>query len=342
MTALATTGTPAAPAHHPPSATRGLVRTVLRLHRPALYLGVGVFVALAAVLLWLYGPLTDAAATAWRQYDRCQAATCAYDQDAITTYKSVYQNATLVLTYLPFAVAAWAGAALVGREMENGTAALAWTQSVSPARWLAVKLAVPAVLITAGTSVLVLLHRLVWFKGRGRIDTAKPWTDVFTFHTNGPTTVAFALFGLGSGALVGLVLRRSLAALLLSALGTAAAWAGVTLALPYLWPSVTTLTDLTHAGPRSLGFTADEGVLTSTGARIPNPNCGTSNAPACRAVYDELDAVSYYSDSHPFSHYGPLQLVATALLLAVTALAVLVAFRLLGHRTGAATKGAAA
>lgn len=39
---------------------------------------------------------------------------------------------SVLLTGLPVAVAAWAGAALTGAEQERGTAALAWTQSVSP------------------------------------------------------------------------------------------------------------------------------------------------------------------------------------------------------------------
>ncbi|UYM24311.1 hypothetical protein OIM90_17060 [Streptomyces sp. AD16] len=49
---------------------------------------------------------------------------------------------SVLLLALPVAVAAWAGAALTGAEQERGTAALAWTQSVSPRRWIAVKWAV--------------------------------------------------------------------------------------------------------------------------------------------------------------------------------------------------------
>jgi ABC-type transport system involved in multi-copper enzyme maturation permease subunit len=310
-------------------------RVMLRLHRPALYVWAGVLLVVGALLLWLYGPLTDAAASAWRQWNGCGMNACVYDQDAILTYKSLAQYMSIAVNLVPFLVAAWAGASLIGREMESGTAQLAWTQSISPARWLTAKLAVPAVLVTAGTSVLVLLHNLVWSKGHGKIDTAKPWTDDLTFHANGPSTVAFALFGLVAGALAGLALRRSLAALALALVWMVGVRAAVSLALPHLWPSVTTVTDLTGYGPKSLGLTLDEGLLTSTGARIANPGCGSSRYSACRDVYEHLDAVSYYTDSHPFSHYWPLQLTATALVLALTALAALVAFRLLKRHTGA-------
>lgn len=311
-------------------------RLMLRLHRPALYVWAGVFLVAGALLLWLYGPLTDASAAGWQQYNRCAMSACSYDQDAILTYKSLVQYTTLAVNVVPFLVAAWAGASLTGRELETGTAQLAWTQSISPARWLAVKLAVPAALVTAGTSVLVLLHNLVWSRGRGKIDNAKSWTDLLTFHANGTTTVAFALFGLAAGALAGLLLRRSLASLAVTVAATGAVWAAVSVARPYLWPSVTTVTGLADDAPRGLGLTVDEGLLTATGARLSNPYCGSSHATECRDLYDRIGAVSYYADSHPFSHYWPLQLTATALVLALAAVAVLAAFRLLKRHTGGA------
>ncbi|MFE9768938.1 ABC transporter permease [Streptomyces sp. NPDC005808] len=312
-------------------------RVMLRLHRPALYVWAGVLLVAGALLLWLYGPLTDAAASAWRQWNSCAMEACVYDQDAILTYKSLAQYTTFAVAFVPFLVAAWAGASLTARELETDTAQLAWTQSVSPARWLAAKLAVPAALVTAGTGVLVLLHNLVWSKGHGKIDTAKPWTDLLTFHANGTTTVAFALFSLATGALVGLVLRRSLPSLVVTVAATGVLWTAVTLARARLWPSVTTVTALTGDGPKSLGLTVEEGLLTASGTRILNPHCGTSNVAECRDLYDRLGAVSYYTDSHPFSHYWPLQLTATALILALTALATLAAFRLLKRHTATTT-----
>ncbi|WP_329526803.1 ABC transporter permease [Streptomyces sp. NBC_01462] len=339
MTAPATTGTPTAPVRRP-SASLGLVRTVLRLHRPALYAGAGLFAVLTGLLLWLHGPAMDAAATAWRQYDHCQEAACAYDQDSLLVYKSVSQYATIAVTCVPFLVAAWAGASLFGRELETGTARLSWSQSVSPARWLAVKLALPAALVTAGTSVLVLLHQRTWRRSQTRIDTAKDWTDALTFHANGPTTVALALFGLAAGALTGLALRRSLAALALSVLCTAAVGLGTGLALPHLWPTVRTVTDLHHNGPTGVGITVDEGLLTSTGGHLADPHCGSDLSTPCRELYAKLRAVGFYRDSHPYSHYWPLQWVAAGIVLALAALAGLTAFRLLTRQVGAAPKEA--
>ncbi|GCB48057.1 ABC transporter permease [Streptomyces sp. NL15-2K] len=334
-----TTLTLAAPA---PAAAPRQVRWLLRLHRPALYVWTGLVVALAAALLWLRGPLTDAAAAAWRQYDACQvswgatpgSSPCLYDQQAILLYKDVYQYTTFAVLALPLLVAAWAGSALTGREMETGTARLAWTQGVSPVRWLAAKLALPAALVTAGTAVLVLLHHLMWSAGEGRIDTAKTWYDLPTFYAGGPIAVALALAGLLAGALSGLLLRRSLAGLVVAATAVAGLWTAVQLALPHLWPAVSRVGDLGGV-PSYSGITVDEGLVTATGARVSNPYCGPDSD--CLARYD--DAVGFYAEYHPASHYWPLQLTATAALLAVAALPAVAAFRLLHRRTTAPALG---
>ncbi|WP_367326216.1 ABC transporter permease [Streptomyces sp. HUAS ZL42] len=311
------------------------VRWLLRLHRPALYLWTGALVVVAAALLWLWGPLTDAAAEAWRQYNACieSQKACRYDQAAIIRFKDVYQYTTMFVLAVPFLVAAWAGAALTGRELETGTAQLAWTQAVSPTRWLAAKLAVPATLITGGTGLLVLLHHLAWSAGDGPIDHAKTWYDSATFYANGPITVALALAGLAAGALAGVLLRRSLAALVTAVIAVAGLWTALAVALPHLWPAATTVSSLQY-DPSGEGIDVGTGLITSSGARIADPQCGSSIIPECRDTYARLDAVSYYHDYHPRSHFWPLQLTATGLLLAVAALLAVTAFALLRRRTG--------
>ncbi|MDN3259771.1 ABC transporter permease [Streptomyces sp. CSDS2] len=320
----------------PPTATPRQIRWLLRLHRPAVYTWTVLVVGLAAALVWLSGPLTDAAAAAWHQYDTdpaCQGpAPCAYDQDAILRYKDVYRYTTLAVLALPFLVAAWSGAALTGREMETGTARLAWTQGTSPLRWLAARLAVPAGLVTAGTVPLVWLHHLAWSAGRGRIDSAENWYDLTTFYAGGPLTVALALAGLVTGALLGLVLGRSLAALCGSVLATAALWTAVHLTLPHLWPTVTG----TFGRGRFTyypGIKTGEGIITPDGTRTPASSCASDAVPACQALNDRRHATGFYVDYHPYAHYWPLHLVGAAAVLALTAVLTVVAFRLLLRRT---------
>ncbi|WP_416964178.1 ABC transporter permease [Streptomyces sp. Agncl-13] len=332
MTALAAqpvTGRPAGSSPH-------LLRWLIRLHRSALVAWAVFVLVLGALLLWLGGPLTDAAVEGWKQYHACEANGCVYDPSAVGRYKDWYTYTTIAVLAVPFLVAAWSGATLTSRELEHGTAQLAWTQSVSPARWLAAKLALPAVLVTVGSAVLVGLHHWAWSTGQGRLDSAKSWYDIGTYAANGPATVALTLAALVIGVLIGLLKRNSLAALVGSLFATAFLWSAMAIATPYLWPTVTKLSSLKNNVPQGSGIVVDQGLVTSTGAHIADQQCGSTTDAGCQAVYAKLDAVSYYNDYHPQSHYWPLQLTATAIILAVTAALTVAAFRLLKRQTGPA------
>lgn len=320
------------------------IRWLLRLHRPAVYTWAILVVGVAGALLWLWGPLTDAAATAWHDYRTTCARDlpCRYDQDAILRYKDVYQYTTAVILAVPFLTAAWAGAALTGREVEAGTVRLAWTQGVSPLRWLAARLALPALLVTAGTGLLALLHHVAWSAGEGRIDTAKHWYDVPTFYSGGPLIAALALTGLAIGALAGLLTGRSLVALCVSALSVAVLWIAVQMSLPHLWPTVAGVAGRGKF-PTYSGIKVEEGIVTSTGAHVPASTCASDASAWCQRFNDQRHAAGFYVDYHPYSHYWPLHLVPAGLLLALTAVLTTLTFWLLHRRTtGTPTKAARA
>ncbi|MGW2746708.1 ABC transporter permease [Streptomyces sp. NPDC001450] len=313
-----------------------LARWVLRLHRPELLVWAALVVLGAALLLWLGGPLTDAAANGWRQYNACDwSEKCAYDQDAILRYKDAYDYLTLPLAALPLLVAAWAGAALTGRELESGTARLAWAQGVTPARWLATRLALPAAAVTAGTSLLVFLHHRAWSAARGRVDTAKSWWDPWTFHTNGPTTVTLSLAALAVGALAGLALRRALPALAVSLVVTAGVWGLAHWLMPHLWPVVTRVNGFKQGnGAPYTGITVDQGLITRTGEHIPEPDCTADTTEECLRMFEKRGAVGFFHTYHPYAHYWPLQLTTSALALALAGLFTVAAFLVLRRLTG--------
>jgi hypothetical protein len=332
MTALTTLDTSSAAA--PSQGPRGLLWTMLRLHRSALWFWVLLVAFGAGALLWAYGPGADAA---WAEYrklgcDSSQPALgCDYTGSAYGRFDTALGLGAGVLGLAPFLIAAWAGVSLIGRELESGTAQLAWTQSVSPARWLAAKLAVPAALVVSGTLVLTLLHRLVW-SADGPLRLAmgsRSWYEGTTFEANGIVATAYALLGLAVGVLAGLLQRRALSALGAAVVGLAILTTALGAMRPHLWP-VETLTNK-HEYPEYIGMVVEDGALTAGGARVPDPIC-VGNA-KCLA---EHDIVGFYRDYHPSSHFWPLQLVETGIVLAVAAVAVLIAFRLLRRRTGAA------
>ncbi|SOD85543.1 ABC transporter permease [Streptomyces sp. Ag109_G2-15] len=313
-----------------------LTRWVLRLHRPELVAWASLVILGAALLLWLGGPLTDAAADGWRQYNACDwSDKCSYDQDAILRYKDAYNYLTLTLAALPLLVGAWAAAALTGRELESGTAQLAWAQGVTPARWLATRLALPAVAVTAGTSLLVFLHHRAWSAARGRVDTAKSQWDTWTFVTNGPGTVALALAALAVGALAGLTLRRALPALATAVVATAGLWGLAQWLMPHLWPAVTRVTGLQHPfGYSSGGLGVDQGLVARTGGHIPEPVCHADAWEDCRRLFEKRGGVGFYYTYHPDAHHWPLQLATGAFVLALACLFAGAAFLVLRRLTG--------
>ncbi|MGV9645998.1 ABC transporter permease [Streptomyces sp. NPDC003333] len=330
MTAVTLETTAAADRRRGP---RGLLWATLRVHRSALWFWVMLVIVGAGVLLWAYGPGADAAWAEYRSRGCLRGRPllgCDMAGDAAGLYHSATALAGGLIGIVPFLTAAWAGAVLIGRELETGTARLAWTQSVSPARWLAAKLAVPAGLLVAGMLVLTLLHRLVFGSDSALRETigASDWYRSPAYEANGTLAAAYALLGLAVGALAGLLLRRAV-----PALGTAVlALGALTIVLgdlrPYLWP-VKTLTGTEY--PEWPGMVVDDGALTSSGARVSDPICVDDTR--CLA---EHDIVGYYRDFHPASHFWPLQLVETGIVLALAAVAVLVSFRLLNRRTARA------
>ncbi|MFF3454322.1 hypothetical protein ACFYXH_08310 [Streptomyces sp. NPDC002730] len=120
--------------------------------------------------------------------------------------------AATVIAWLPLAVAGYPGGVLTGRELERRTAALSWTQSVTPARRLAAKLTLPALLVAAGFAMLSLLYRWARSVGISGFTFSDEWYYDDVFRALGPVDVAYALCGLAIGALSGLLLRRALPA----------------------------------------------------------------------------------------------------------------------------------
>ncbi|MBC2904039.1 ABC transporter permease [Streptomyces cupreus] len=331
MTAVTVRATATAPHSRGP---RGLVWVMLRVHRSALLFWLMLVGLTAGALLWVYGPGADAA---WAEYRDMGCGSgrpnlgCDFTGPAMGRYDDVLGVSGAVMYWVPLLTAAWAGGALIGRDMENGTARLAWVQSVSPARWLAAKLAVPAALLTAGMLTLTLLHRLAWTSD-GKLHLTigwRVWHDDTIFLANGSAATAYALLGLAVGALTGLLLPRALPALAVASLALVTLQNRIGELRPHLWPP--DLVTATDDYPETAGLIVEGGALTRNGAHVPIPDC--MGMPGCLT---ERDITGFYAYYHPAAHFWRLQLMETGIALALTAAAVLAASRLLKHRTGAA------
>ncbi|MCX4906774.1 hypothetical protein [Streptomyces sp. NBC_00878] len=277
----------------PGGPVRGLPWAVLRLHRAALVVWGAFLLAAVGVLVW------EVEITADSVRDRiasCHqgAASCRFE--AVLDYGGNIGWASTLVYYSFFAVAAFAGGALIGRELENGTAQLAWTQSVSPTRWLAAKLAVPAVLLVVGGTVFVLVFRWAWAANRDLM--GDDWTFADVFAARGPALVAYSLCGLAVGALAGVVLRRSLPALAISCVAMYLLNHNLEEHREDLWPTVS-----------------------------PAPTKGVEMS---GDVWQLGDGTGRF---HPQAHYWPMHLVETGIVLGVAAVATGAAFWVLRRRT---------
>jgi ABC-type transport system involved in multi-copper enzyme maturation permease subunit len=115
---------------------------------------------------------------------------------------------------LPIVVGIFIGAPLLAREFERGTIGLAWTQSVTRGRWLAIKL-VAMVALGIVAAVIFTVMMTLW---RGPLDQAGSRLDA-GFDVEGVVEVGYFLFALSLGALVGTILRRTLPAMAVTLVG---------------------------------------------------------------------------------------------------------------------------
>ncbi|MGP3753996.1 hypothetical protein [Streptomyces sp. IBSNAI001] len=320
---------------------RGSARVVVRQHRGTLRI---------AGLLALAGAVAVIGFALWTSHviDSFEAGSCeasglsgtACDQRIVdfSASMSLFQRqltyAGLVLTVLPGIVSAFVAGPLIARELESGSYRVAWTQSVTPARWLAAKLAVPTVLLVAGVTVLSAV--LGWAQTRTATDYPVDWFDAPVFGATVPVVIGYTLLGIAVGALTGLLVRRTVAAMAVAVVVTGAVMVALVNLRSSLWPLETTVG--TAEGRLDVpleSWVVDLGRVTASGDRLPTDVCwrgGASEAREARCMA-ERDITGWFVDHHPASHLWPLQLVETGIVLALAALAVTAAFRVLRRRT---------
>lgn len=159
----------------------------------------------------------------------------------------------LLVRLIPPVFGIFWGAPLIARELETGTYRLAWTQTVTRGRWLAVKLAGGA-LATVIVMGLLILTVTWWYRAIDAAGTNR--YDVFDARDVAP--IGYALFAFAAGALIGAVLRRTLPAMA-TTLGVVvfARIATMLWVRPHLLPARHLTTSLLNAG--QFGFMARGG-----------------------------------------------------------------------------------
>ncbi len=146
-------------------------------------------------------------------------------------YKVLLDLGTVVVYLVPALIGVFWGAPLVAREIESGTFRLAWNQSVTRRRWLAVKLAVVglAAMATAGLLSLIMSWWAAPIAQASQIpgSTSFPMgvagrLDPLVFGSEGIAPIGYAAFAVALGVAAGVLIRRTVPAMATTLAGFAA------------------------------------------------------------------------------------------------------------------------
>jgi hypothetical protein len=184
-----------------------LVRVTVRQHRTELLL-TGTFVAILAVGLAATGiPLHELAARGGPNWYGASRAS--------VDYAGVQQAIALLLQLAALLAGMFLGAPLLPREIDSGTAKLAWTQAASRTRWL-----LGQVLPLAGVlavAALAIGAEFAWWlspfpqSNIGRIQPWSPWYPL-QFNLNPMLLAMWTVFAFTLGVFLGAAIRRTLPA----------------------------------------------------------------------------------------------------------------------------------
>jgi hypothetical protein len=282
----------------------------------------------------------DAAVAACKQRGDCASAL--NFSNAVSTFPSSSElslaNGLSVLVFVvPGLTGMFWGAPLIARELETGTFRLAWTQSVTRTRWLAVKLGIVGAASTTAAGLLSLM--VSWWSSPIRAVQDDSYNH---FHNGDIAPVGYAAFAFALGAAAGLLIRRTLPAIAVTlAVFFAVAYAFPVWVRPHLIPPAQATVTLSAASINGFEFSPDHRALLVQTAppdipgawilssKLTTPDgrpasavpvtaaCGP-NAPgnSCQAYIESLhlrQRVTY----QPASRYWPLQWYETGIYVAL-------------------------
>ncbi|MFD6342215.1 ABC transporter permease [Streptomyces sp. NPDC060131] len=306
----------------------GMPWLVWRQHRVTLLMMLAVAAAMTAVLMWLSGSVNDAL-----------AAVHAGDPSPgeSETINSAYKRLDLLglaLACLPVLIGVFVGAPLFAGDLESGTAKFVGLQSRSRGSWVAAKLGLAAAFSVAAALATGLAMRSLWSPLAEYRAIDADFTSAAGFDTTGPVAVALALLGLLVGAAAGLLLRRTLPAMV--------ATFGVLLVLKTAWSFLrmsfaSTVTKTTGGGR----FAQDDSPVIPEGAlEVDISYLGADGSlhgwGTCAQERDnaaclrEQGIVGWSVEYLPYSQLGAMQWAATGalcVLLALTAAVTVYAAR---------------
>ena len=281
---------------------------------------------------------------------------------------TMFGGTILVLYLLPAVIGVFWGVPMITRELESGTHSLVWNQTVTRKRWLATKLGfgLLAAMVAAG----LLGWAVSWWASpidalaatqtdRGMLSRIAP----VVFGARGIVPIGYAAFALALGVAVGMLLKRTVAAMAVTLVVIAAVLLVVpNFVRPYLLPPQQLTVaivgeDITNITGDETGTVQEIGVRNPAGAWVlanetidpagniaeplpdfvqncmPRPGGGPPERGSLEQCMAQLGAHGYQQrlTYQPGSRFWPLQWLELALFLAMTALLTWFSFRRLRH-----------
>lgn len=242
---------------------------------------------------------------------------------------------------VPALIGAFWGAPLLTREFEDRTYRMAWTQSVTRNRWLAIKLAVIGVVTVAVVAAFALVF--TWWSAP--IDSTGNRIGTAAFGSRGIVPIGYALFGLALGTLAGTILRRTIPAM-------AASLTGFLIVRMLIQNAVRTHLIGTESvsvpafGPDGLGgWIVSTRTVDAAGQTISKADAESTLITACHITRSTQDVdaalaacgqklgIHDIAQVHTADQFWTLQTVELGLFLALAAITVATCFWWLNHRT---------
>jgi hypothetical protein len=276
----------------------------------------------------------------------------------------------VLLTALPAILGVFWGVPMITRELENGTLSLAWNQTVTRTRWLTDKMVigVAAAMVAAGLLSLVVSW---WASPIDALAGVEP-DSVFdarmsplVFVARGIVPIGYAAFAFVLGVAVGIVLRRTVAAMAVTLVVFLAVQVLVPLVVrPHLLPPVVATVPITAESIQGVhaqdsdGHTVAESIVVThpagswvlvdetigpdgtVASPLPSAVDGCLGPPVgarsplpdirnLNACFAQLGDLGYHQrlTYQPDSRFWPLQWIETGLFLALSALLTWFCFR---------------
>jgi hypothetical protein len=205
---------------------------------------------------------------------------------------TLYAGTLLAMFLLPAVIGVFWGVPIVTREVETGTHSLVWNQTVTRKRWLTTKMGIGVLAATVAAGLLSLA--VTWWASpidalaaqetnNGMLNRLMPPV----FAARGIVPIGYAAFAFILGVAVGMVLRRTVAAMAVTLVVFAAVMIAVPfLVRPYLLPPLQETVTLSEENIRQITG-SDEGIESIETTRPPGAWVLTNETidPAGNVVY---------------------------------------------------------